>query len=130
MGKQVRVRVFDDVDGELVEAAHSDVPLRWGKRSVTLDLSAAHFKEIDAFLGRFLAAGTPEGKVNAPSAPVRGRQPKAYYDGMQAFAAEHGVKIPRDPSGRKWEYDLARLPDGTPLRAAYEASVTRPEQTV
>jgi hypothetical protein len=107
--KKVKVEAFDDPDAKseppvFTEAAECDVPLAWNGRAVTLDLSAAHFKEIDDVLGPYLDAGEPlkaprsidppltDGKALAVKAGAK----RYLYQRMTDFAVETGMKLPRE----------------------------------
>lgn len=116
MGKAVRVFAFDDLDGEGTEAQHTDVPLRFGKVEVTIDLTAKHFEDIKAFLEPYLKAGTRAGRVN-PGGAQRGRKQRWFYDGMQAFARDQGIEIPVAADGKH------QYPES--LRRAWEAEIAR-----
>lgn len=121
MGKDVRVYAFDDLDGKDggTEATHTDVPLAFGTWRGTIDLGDRHYKELAEFLAPYLKAGTRVGKVN-PGSAQRGRKQHWFYLGMQRFAAERGIEIPKAADG-KFMYPES-------LRRAWEAEIAQRRQ--
>lgn len=103
MGSDLRVFVFDDYTyaqtGRKEEAAHTGCKLVWGQREVLLDLTDDHYRELFATLEPWLKAGHRADKVNTGSR-TSGRHPRAYYEGLRKFAADRGVELTADGSGK------------------------------
>ena len=113
MGKAIIVRAWCDPHGEAadVEATYTDVPVRWGKITVTLDLCAEHYKLADDVMGPLVKVGKREGKINTGSR--RGRRPREYYVALRAWLkAKHGIELEANDEG-KYDYpeDLRKQND-------------------
>lgn len=109
--KEIIVRAWDDLDrdaGAKVEADHTDIPLQFGGRRVTLDLTEAHRAELEEFLEDYFRVGTAEPaaagrparrepgnhsrqhRQPAPGVIKAGRKRNA---AMRAFAGTHGFEV-------------------------------------
>lgn len=108
--KEVTVSNWDDLDyanGKRVEAARlPSLVLTLASRTVELDLTQEHRDELEQMLTPYFEAGrAPERKTSgaAGESKHRGpykRHPRAYYEGLRAWAAEHDIKITVSKEGK------------------------------
>lgn len=101
-------------DGEQVQADRTHTLALNGRR-VEIDLTAAHYKELDEALARYFKAG----RTNGTSAQSRGAcccmAPRTV--GMRAYADANGINYrypsgkPYNPKGLQAEYDALPAAD-------------------
>lgn len=108
MSRELVLAVWDDLErmnGKNV-VAETTRTLTYQGRTVELDLTNAHAKELDRQLQHWLNAGSPAGTVAAPSDMAASRE---YNKGMREFADARGIKYEgKKAGGFYYSRDLQR----------------------
>ncbi len=107
------IHTWDDVvfaeTGEKVLAEHRGIVLAFNGEEITLDLTKESIKAIREKLTTLFAIGVPvKRKPAIHIEPYQGMHPRARTEkaAMRAFAAEHGIEVPKNKGGYVYSREL------------------------
>lgn len=79
-------------------ATHVDVPLTWGDKSVTLDLSEENYQRVTRLVTDLVKAGTPAGKPAEPArTPYNGKLPRGKGQALRQWARDNKIMARSGP---------------------------------